>query len=380
MKVNVFGTRGFPLIQGGVEKHCECLYPIFPSEYQLTIFRRKPYVHSQKKYDNIRFIDLPSTKIKGVEAVLHSFLATIYSMIQRPDIVHIHNIGPAIFSPLLKWMGIKLILTYHSPNYEHEKWNLFARTLLRISEKIALNTSDTIIFVNKTQLQKQTPEIQKKSYYIPNGINPAKFTDKTDFLESLGLEKEKYILAVGRITPEKGFDYLIKAFENAETKDYKLVIAGGVETENSYLAKLKNNRIPEQIVFAGYTFGENLAQLYSHAALFVLPSYNEGFSMVVLEAMSYHLELLVSDIPANKAIDLDENVYFRVGDEVQLTARLKEIMGKPLHRIQYSIENYQWDMIAEQTMDVIKNNTINRFPFSQFKTLLYFCMLIEFFI
>ena len=170
MKICVLGTRGFPLIQGGVEKHCESLYTEFPAEYRFVIFRRKPYVRVTPSYPNITYIDLPSTKIKGFEAVYHSFLSTCRAVLSRPDIVHIHNIGPALFSPLLKLCGIKVVLTYHSPNYEHKKWGWGARTLLKWSEKIALRMSDAVIFVNKFQLEKYDERTRSKSYYIPNGI------------------------------------------------------------------------------------------------------------------------------------------------------------------------------------------------------------------
>lgn len=93
MKISVLGTRGFPKIQGGVEKHCESLYPLFNAKYQITVYRRKPYVNSDKTYPNIKFIDLPSTKIKGFEAVFHSFLATLSACFGKSDVVHIHNIG-----------------------------------------------------------------------------------------------------------------------------------------------------------------------------------------------------------------------------------------------------------------------------------------------
>lgn len=80
------------MIQGGVEKHCESLYPLFDGSIDFVVFRRKPYVNSSMTYSNIRFIDLPSTKIKGVETIFHSFLAIIASIFHKPDIVHIHNI------------------------------------------------------------------------------------------------------------------------------------------------------------------------------------------------------------------------------------------------------------------------------------------------
>ena len=62
MKIYVLGTRGFPQIQGGVEKHCESLYPLFDNEFKFTVFRRKPYINSSLTYPNIKFIDLDDLK------------------------------------------------------------------------------------------------------------------------------------------------------------------------------------------------------------------------------------------------------------------------------------------------------------------------------
>ncbi len=171
MKICVLGTRGFPKIQGGVEKHCEALYPLLAKENDIIVFRRKPYVTDlTTTFDNIRFIDLPSTKIKGFEAVLHSFLSTLYAVCLRPDIVHVHNIGPAMFTPILKLFRLKVVLTYHSPNYEHKKWGWLSRQILLLSEMIALKSADAIIFVNKFQMEKYEYSVRKKSYYLPNGI------------------------------------------------------------------------------------------------------------------------------------------------------------------------------------------------------------------
>ncbi|MDL2222564.1 glycosyltransferase family 4 protein [Bacteroidales bacterium OttesenSCG-928-M11] len=355
MRINVFGTRGFPLIQGGVEKHCECLYPLLSDKCDITVFRRKPYVNQKNRNaDNlgIHFVDLPSTKIKGIEAALHSFFATIYSLFQKPDIVHIHNIGPAFFSPILKLRKIKVVLTYHSANYEHDKWGWFAKKLLKWSERIAMNTADTIIFVNKFQQQKYSDEIQKKSFYIPNGINSAVISQQDDFITSLGLEKQKYILSVGRITLEKGFDVLIKAFLKAELYDYKLVIAGGVEGEEVYFKTLSGLDTKGQVVFPGFIQGNKLSQLYSHAALFVLSSYNEGFPIVLLEAMSYHLPILASDIEANKMVEMDISNYFPVGNVSALTNQIKETLLKPYSSQDYSLEEFDWQSIADQTFNV----------------------------
>ena len=116
MSINifVFGLRSIPNVLGGVETHANELYKRICQDetVKLSVFRRKPYILSSKSksLEKVKFIDLPSSKIKGFEALFHSFLCSIISIIKRPDIVHIHNIGPGIFIPLIKFFGIKVIV------------------------------------------------------------------------------------------------------------------------------------------------------------------------------------------------------------------------------------------------------------------------------
>jgi len=351
MKVSVIGLRGFPMIEGGVEKHCESLYPNIRKDIDITVYRRKSYVTDDGSYDNISFIDFPSTRIKGFEAAFHSCISSLNALIKKPDLVHYHNIGPALFSPIMKLRKIPVVLTYHSPNYEHNKWGLFAKKLLMFSERIALKIADKVVFVNSFQMDKYTDEIKRKSVYVPNGINDLSVSPNTDFLERHGLKKGKYILSVGRITPEKGFDTLIKAYKLAEKNEYKLVIAGGVEFENSYMKELKELSKGEDVVFTGYTFGDDLHQLYTHAGLYVIASNNEGFPLVLLEAMKYKLNILASDIPATHLVELDSNDYFVKGDYKALAEKISQ-RTKELKKRNYDLSKYDWNEIAETMSDI----------------------------
>ena len=170
MRIDVIGTRGFPGIQGGVERHCERLYPQMKG-VSVRVFRRKPYVKTQQsQYSGISFTDLPSTRISGFETVLQSLLATLISMFSKAEIVHIHNIGPAMFAPLLRAVGKKVALTYHSANYEHDKWNAFAKAVLRLSERIALASASQIIFVNKFQMQRDIQNLSGVNRHISQTV------------------------------------------------------------------------------------------------------------------------------------------------------------------------------------------------------------------
>ena len=193
--------------------------------------------------------------------------------------------------------------------------------------------------------------IRAKSYYVPNGIPAVIPTKNTDYIKSLGLFPEKYIIGVGRITPEKGFDLLIRSFESMQNNDFKLVIVGGVETESNYFRRLKDSIKTDKIIFTGYIYGEKLNQVYSHAALYVLSSYNEGFPLVLLEAMKYNLDVLVSDIPATHLVTLDSQDYFKVGNVSDLSSMLQAKI-KNICKRHYDLSEFDWRKIAKQVAEI----------------------------
>lgn len=361
MKIAVIGTRGFPNIQGGVEKHCESLYPLFVEkndELRLIVFRRKQYVSSKKLEYNkrIRFIDISVIKNKYIETIYHSLAASCLCIFLRPDIVHIHNIGPALVLPLLKLAGIRSVVTYHSDNYNHDKWGPVAKKILKLGEQFVSLLADRIIVVSRKQkklfLNNSNVEV------IPNGIYVPKASTSTTYLNTIGVEPFQYVLAVSRFVPEKGLDLLVAAFQASRTS-WKLVIAGDADHETAYSRNLKAMiDADDTIIRTGYIMGEPLNQVFTHAGLFVLPSYHEGLPIALLEAMSYGLPVLVSDIPANREVDLPKERFFRCGDVQDLKAKIERLLGEKIseaekYAFQQQIkEKYNWAKIADQTIGV----------------------------
>lgn len=366
MKTFVFGTRGFPGVQGGVEKHCEELYPRFSDKSEITVFRRKSYI-ANKEMGDIHFIDLPSTQIKGFEALFHSFLCSLYSIAKRPDVVHIHNIGPALFAPLLKLFGLKVVVTYHSPNYNHKKWSKMARMLLKASEYITFKFADCLIYVNKGQMGLAPQYVQDKSIYLPNGVSPFPAyseSEKEQLLNQYGLKANNYIFAVGRLTQEKGFDLLIKAFDAIDNKNnYKLVIAGDNPSDPKYCNYLKTLVDNSNIVFTGSLQGAPLGILYDNCALFVLSSRNEGFPLVLLEAMNSNKPVLATDIVRNLGLPLQATDFFESESEESLLKALNFKVNHDLKKsadINYDLSQFNWQNIASSTEDILCSTSLKK--------------------
>ncbi|MCM1348333.1 MAG: glycosyltransferase family 4 protein [Firmicutes bacterium] len=325
------------------------------SDFNFRVYRRKPYLtaHSHKKYPGVEFVDLPSTRLKGVEALVHTFLCVMHLLFNRVDAVNVHNIGPGMFIPLLRLMGYPVVLTYHSPNYEHDKWGTVSKAILRLSEKLSLGFASHTIFVSPFQQAKYSERVQQRSSVVPNGINRLEPTKSIDFLTHHGVEPGGYILSVGRITPEKGFSYLIEAVQELDSVK-QLVIAGSSDHNPNAISKLKELDRKGKVVFTGYTSGTDLTQLYANAAAYVLPSLAEGFPMVLLEAMSFGLPIAASDIPAAHIIELPNSHYAPPGDAPSLARAIEAALSGPA-RHSYPLDRYNWDHIAHRTVKIYRS-------------------------
>ncbi len=365
MKIAILGTRGFPNIQGGVEKYCEELCPrLVKFGCGITVFTRSPYVPKGKRVfesEGINFLHLWAPKNKNLETVIHTFLATLVCIFKRPDIAHFQNIGPAFFLPFLRSFGIKTVLTCQSINYRHQKWGRFARLMLRMGEFLGMKFADKVIVVSHaTKVFLEEKYGRRDLEFIPNGVNLPVLIPTGDTLKKYRLLPKKYILTVCRLVPEKGVHDLIAAYQMLKDPEFKLVIAGDDYYETEYSRNIKESaKANADIVLTGAIFSGALQELYSNAGLFVLPSYYEGLPIVLLEAMSYGASVLISDIPANRELPLPEYRYFLPGDVDTLSKKILKLFNfiSEDEKDKYNKilkEKYSWDRIAKRTFEVYK--------------------------
>src|SRR5437879_1194529 len=238
MKIMVLGTRGIPNIPGGVETHCEHLYPRMLKDggNTVTVICRSGYVTNKthKEYNGIRLKNIYSPKSKSFEAIVHSFLAIVYAAFKRPDVVHIHAIGPNLVAGLARLFNLKVVMTHHGPDYKRMKWNGLAKAFLKTGEWMGIKFSKKVIVISQ-EIKDHIADTYNRTdcVLIPNGVDKQIISTSTDYIDSLGMVKDQYIFTLGRFVPEKGFDYLIRAYSrSAISKKYKLVIAGDADHES----------------------------------------------------------------------------------------------------------------------------------------------------
>ncbi|AMJ94151.1 glycosyl transferase [Alteromonas stellipolaris] len=362
MKICAIGLRGIPDVMGGIESHCQQLYPrMVKNGASITVIARSPYVKQKKyTYEGVNVISVWTLKHKFLETFMHTFFAILYARIfVHPDIIHLHAIGPALFTPLARLLGMKVVVTHHGADYDRQKWSPFAKKVLKLGEYLGVRFSNATLVVGKTLtelLRSRYIKYARKVRYVPNGMLP-KFLEEVSsshLPQELDIKPQNYILTVGRLVPEKGFHDLIEAYKNSKSTD-KLVIVGDADHIDEYASNLLKNK-SDNIIFAGRRKGEELHALFSYAKVFVLPSYHEGLPIVALEAISAGTPVLLSDIAPNKDIQAHDVSYFEVGNTSQLSEKLNVLDSLNLKLDKgIFLSKFDWDIIARETFDAFED-------------------------
>ena len=303
----------------------------------------------------------------GVETVVHTFLGVLWSAWTRPDILHIHSVGPALFTPLARAFGLRVVVTHHLANYENKKWGPIGRLILRLGERVGMSFADGRIAVSAVLGERMQRTYRVPVVIIPNGVGRPRKLRSTKVLTAFGLEPARYVLTVARLDEQKRQLDLIKAYARIPSPPWKLALVGGADYASVYArAVVQAASATADVVLLGRQTGEALSELYTHAGVFVLPSSHEGQPIAVLEAMSYGCPTILSDIPPHREIGASNAQFVPVGDITALAQRLMATFDvEPSRRLDAGeqerfMKNHDWQEIARRTVGVYQTALAQR--------------------
>lgn len=383
MRIAMIGQKGIRTggRGGGVERHVEEIGKrlVTISHNDVFIYARRRMMPDQgNTIAGMHIVYIPTLYRKNIEAIFHTLLSTLHALFGSYDIIHYHGVGPATLAwiPRLLLRHTRVVVTFHSQDRFHAKWSLFARWYLYFGEWSAVRFPHLCIVVSHTLQVFCRRRFGREAVYIPSGAQ-VREVQATNRLEDFGLEKGNYLLTAGRIVEHKGLHHLIDAYLRLEEEQGrgtlpKLVFVGAPSFTDDYLLRLKQQASGHpRILFLGFQQGEALEQIFAHALLYVHPSEAEGLPLVILEAMSYGLPVLVSDIPENietmsgrpsGGVERERiGMQFQVGNVDDLTKQLQFALSHPkeLHqnglRLKEIIRTqFDWNTIAEQTEEAYR--------------------------
>jgi glycosyltransferase involved in cell wall biosynthesis len=353
LRVAFIGGRGVVSKYSGIETYYEeAGQRLVRMGHEVTIYCRNYFTPPLPEYHGMRLVRLPTIRTKHLETLIHTILSTTHALFQGCDIVHYHALGPALFSFVPRLFGKKTVVTVQGQDWRRKKWRRIASTVLRLGERAAVRLPNATMVVSQTLQAQYRTLYGTETQYVPNGTTLRR-RKKASQIVRWGIEPDRYILFLGRFSPEKNCDLLLEAYERIDTP-VKLVMAGGSSYSDAY-AQVLRRHASDKIRLLGWVSGAELEELLTNAMLFVLPSDLEGLSLALLDAMGAGVCVLASDIPENREVLDHVGFTFKQGSVEDLERMLRWLISdvsarrtaaqRARERVR---QRYLWPQIAQQ--------------------------------
>ena len=372
LRIAIIGHKRIPSNEGGIEKGVEeHAVRMVARGHDVVVYNRgDDHINGKafnserlKTYKGVKIVTVPTPRHASVP--IYSFLATVHAIFRRYDVISYRASGPCVMLALAKLFGTRCVASLHGFDSQRDKWGKFAKWYLAQGERIAATRADACLVLSEKMRRYIRDTYGAEAICFANGIDKPENLPPRLIAEKWGLEKDSYLLSLGRIEPEKGLHYLIEAFRASRT-DKKLVIAGG-DSNHRYFQQLQEMAAgDERIQFVGYVSGDVTRELYSNAYMFLLPSNLEGMANTLLESMSYGNCCLVSDIAENTEVTGDFAEIFPKGDVAALQKKLQGLLDDPdrvarmkAQTAEYILSRYNWDIVVDQMLRIYRGERVD---------------------
>jgi len=357
LRIAFIGTRGVPALEGGIERHVEELGSRLAARgHEVTVYCRNNYVLERAPtYRGMHLKYVRAIGTKNLDFIAHSALSTLLTLRSSPDIVHYHAIGSALVAPIPRYLTRSgIVLTVHGLDYARAKWGRAARATLKLAAGMSARVPHATIVVSRALADHYANHLGRSADYIANGMPEATLRSLGPMAERLGLRERPYFLFVGRLVPEKAPDLLIRAFAKVRA-DARLVIVGSSGFTDTYAESLRRLAATDpRVIFAGGVYGDELAELYSNAAAFVLPSSLEGLPITLL--------VVEENGPGHRVVRQGDLDALAAAMELVLADRKGEMVGARALGGRVA-QTYSWDAAATATERVYER--VLRLPASR---------------
>ncbi len=371
LNIAMFGHKHVMSREGGVEIVVNELATRMAARgNQVVCYDRKSShisggkLDERREYKGVKIIPVFTIECKGLAAMTSSFFAAWKAAWSKAHVVHIHAEGSAAMCGILKLRGKKVVVTVHGLDWARAKWGGLAARYIKFGEKQAAKQADEIIVLSRNMQEYFKSTYNRDAVFIPNGVTRPEIRAAEEIKRIWNLEKDSYVLFLGRIVPEKGLRYLIEAWKGICTEK-KLVIVGGSSDTEKFLNEIKTVA-GKNVIFTGFQQGRVLEELYSNAYIYTLPSDLEGMPLTLLEAMSYGNCCVISDIPECVEIVEDRAAVFQKGNIGGLKKVLQELLDdeKKVQKYKdgaadYIIKKYNWEDVVDLTLDLYRKGFEN---------------------
>lgn len=363
-----FGKYYFP-DSGGIESVTISLAKgAVLAGYSVTVVCfEKTSANRKEVIDGVKIIRAPIAKLLASQPMGFQYFLQCFSAARKAEIVHLHTpnmLGAlcALFIP----PRTKLLVHWHSDVLNKGVLGKILRPL----ETALLRRANSIVATSQVyaDASQTLAPFKNKITIVPIGVQDSKHgVNESDLPPALvsQIGGRRIVLAVGRLVPYKGFSVLIEAAKHF-TDDSVVVIVGAGPMQQELQQAIKLGKLMDRIILAGRLNDAALHALFKRATLYCLPStYRaEAFGVVLIEAMSYELPIVASDIPGSGVPWVNQHgvsgLNVAIGDAKALAEACNQILESEDLRSTLS-KGARQRFLAEFTEDVSVKRMISTY-------------------
>lgn len=346
------------------------------TEHDTVSFRRLPLrTGSDIPWERIPY-DMVSSPSGAARLLLDRFNFAISALLQLRqlefDVLHVHlPFAANVLVTIAPWLRDHMVYTAHLG--ETQKRVVDPRFSPDVY--LAKRTARTIVLNPEMKAAFESRGANSgRLVIVPNGVDIERFRDVPEKTRrrverEYDLGNDQVVLFVGTVTPRKGVEELMQAASHVITtdrSDIRFVIVGKTDLEPEYMDRVRTivreNDLDEHVVFTGFVSEEDLHALYRLADLFVLPSYEEGSSIVVTEAIAAGLPVVGSRIGGiEQQIDHGKHgMLVPPGDVAELSECLAQLLddsderNRMRNEVAQRAEELSWESLTDNLLTVYR--------------------------
>jgi len=324
----------------------------------VVCFEKTP-ASNKEILDGVKIIRVPIAKLLASQPLGFKYFLQCISAASKADVVHLH--APNMLGALCTLFipsRTRLLVHWHSDVLNKG----ILGKILRPLESALLRRANSIVATSQVyaDASETLAPFKDKIAVVPIGVPDAKHYGSDSQLPptlASQIGSRKIVLAVGRLVRYKGFDVLIRAAQQLNKHSVVVIVGGGPLQQELHQAIVYGG-VEDRVVLAGrLSDAAGLHALFERAALYCLPStYRaEAFGVVLLEAMTYGLPIVASDIPGSGVPWVNQHgvsgLNVPIGDAKALADACNHILGSEELRSRLS-KGARQRFLAEFTEDV----------------------------
>lgn len=352
MRIAMLGTRGVPASYGGFETAVEEIGArLVAGGHDVTVFgdRTDPRV---AEHLGMRVVHVPSFPLKQLETLSRTGIATVMALAgAKPDMAFVFNAANAPYVSLLRARGIPVAVHVDGLEWQRAKWGGAGRAYYRWAEQRSVRTADALIADAPGIAEYYATEFGAPTEMIRYGA-PLLQRGATAPLEAVGLEPERFHLAVARFEPENHVLEIVEGYR-ASAARLPLAVVGSAPYSAEYTRAVRAAAAGDDRIrlLGGVWDQELLDALYAHAYAYVHGHSVGGTNPSLLRAMGAGTATIAWDVGFNREVlDDDAWCFDSPASLATILAQVEsdepQVIARGLRNQERATRDFRWDDVA----------------------------------